>query len=114
MSELLRQAIVAEIAKGLLLLQAPAENIAKAEASSDAHVVSQLFESCGAPIAYLLALGSYHPDAPDEATLEKLTHINRLVSEIVAGGKTRDEIFAKMRADGRLSFPVRPSNAYPS
>jgi hypothetical protein len=100
----LQQVIVSEIAKALVLLRAPPELIAKAETSQDPYELSQIFESCGAPIGYLLAVGSLRRDSADAETFEQLVYMNRLVAEIVAGAQTREEILRKLRADGRLSF----------
>jgi hypothetical protein len=100
----LQQAIVSEIAKALVLLRAPPELIAKAETSQDPDELSQLFESWGAPIGYLLAVGGLRRDSADAETFEQLVYINQLVAEIVAGAQTREEILRKLRADNRLSF----------
>ena len=104
MTEHLRRAICSEIAQGLKLLRAPPEAIATAETSHDPHQIGAIFESCGAPMGYLAAVGSYRDAAPDEETLEQLIDMNRVVAEIVAGAQTTQDVFDKLRADKRLSF----------
>jgi hypothetical protein len=105
MTEDLRRAAYAEIARALRLLRAPPASIALAESGGDSFALSAALERCGAPTAYLIAVGSHRGIAPDAATIRMLVELNRLVAEIAGDARTAAEVTARLRADKRLSFP---------
>lgn len=86
--EELRKAIYAEIVAGMMLLRTPPESIALAESMSDPHDICAALERCGAPIAYIAAVGSYKNECPDEESLHQLMDINRMVAETVEPATT--------------------------